>query len=1024
MKKYFSKSLFIITEVLLTLSMILCIAVTVYAVPEEYFFEELSFDSNNGFKTVDNRFLVSEEFYSNSGIWIYYGEGDSYVSGVIIKPDGENLASFDLIDMEFGPNEGIEETGLVNIEIEAILNTGSSMTRSVTGDLSSIESDTLTEMGMDMSPFDNVTQLSFSIGTLESDVDVWDILFESITIDDENAPPEMVVRGNGSIIVDGDTSPRAGDSTDFGSSDIATGSVTKTFSIRNTGSGRLTLTAASPHVVLTGDSSDFSLFTAPAGVIAAGASTIFTIRFNPVTTGTRIASVNIANDDADENPYNFNIRGTGYEKAKVLNLTSTIADNTYGGGDVIDITVEFDKEVTINGTPQLALETGATDAVASYISGSGTDTLTFRYNVASFHRNPDLSYKGTDALLLNGGAIRDSDGYDALLVLPGVGDLGSLSYNKNLYIITPGFSITESGSGTVVGESGLTDTFTVVLTAQPDSDVVINISCDDLTETVVDLSVLTFTRNTWNTAQTVTVMGINDSGDDGNISSTINLSVDDGASDDNFDNLSDKMITVITEDNDSAGFVIDETSENTIVNESGTEDTFSVVLTAQPVSDVVINIVSGDVSEAIANSSGLTFTNDNWDIAQIVTIIGIDDRVFDGMQSSIITLSVNDGASDNSFDLLEDQTVDVTTTDDDVDTDNDGMSDDWENTHGLDPNSPDDEEADNDGDGLSNHDEYQYDTNPNEEDSDGDGLSDQWEIENGYDPTITDSDANETDDGEEDPDNDGVNNIFEELLGMEPDNIDSDGNGIEDGDEDPDGDGIKTIEEIDRGLNPGVNELPTVVIAQPEQTINENVEVTIDGSGSSDVDDGVSTYLWTQITGLDTIITIINADKAVATFISPQVDQGGESFEFNLTVKDSADQRSSSTCIVNVTWSNMPPVANAGEDQEVNAGDMVQLDCSASIDSDGEIVSYFWEQIDGTEVEAFDSTSVNPFFTAPYTENDEMLVFRLTITDQEGLESMDLIEIKVLNLSVGGTAENSGSDSSGGGLSCFIKSAE
>jgi len=43
--------------------------------------------------------------------------------------------------------------------------------------------------------------------------------------------------------------------------------------------------------------------------------------------------------------------------------------------------VTFSEAVTVTGTPQLTLETGATDRVVNYVSGSGTNTLTFNYTV-------------------------------------------------------------------------------------------------------------------------------------------------------------------------------------------------------------------------------------------------------------------------------------------------------------------------------------------------------------------------------------------------------------------------------------------------------------------------------------------------------------------------------------------------------------------------------------------------------------------------------------------------------------------
>ena len=102
------------------------------------------------------------------------------------------------------------------------------------------------------------------------------------------------------------------------------------------------------------------------------------------------------------------------------------------------------------------------------------------------------------------------------------------------------------------------------------------------------------------------------------------------------------------------------------VSESGSTETFTVVLDSQPASDVVIGVVSGDSGEATVSPSGvsaLTFTSLNWSTAQTVTVTGVADGLDDGNQDATLTLSVKDDASDNAFDSLADQTVTATVAD-------------------------------------------------------------------------------------------------------------------------------------------------------------------------------------------------------------------------------------------------------------------------------------------------------------------------------------------------------------------------
>jgi len=82
----------------------------------------------------------------------------------------------------------------------------------------------------------------------------------------------------------------------------------------------------------------------------------------------------------------------------VTSVSSTAANGTYKVGDVIPITVTFSANVTVTGTPQIILETGSTDVVVDYTSGSGTSTLTFNYTVAAGHNSSDLDFLGTGSL--------------------------------------------------------------------------------------------------------------------------------------------------------------------------------------------------------------------------------------------------------------------------------------------------------------------------------------------------------------------------------------------------------------------------------------------------------------------------------------------------------------------------------------------------------------------------------------------------------------------------------------------------
>ena len=228
-----------------------------------------------------------------------------------------------------------------------------------------------------------------------------------------------------------------------------------------------------------------------------------------------------------------------------------------------------------------------------------------------------------------------------------------------------GITITATGGSTAVSETGTTDTFTVVLNTLPTSSVVIDISSADGTETSISLSTLTFTTGDWNTAQTVTVTGVDDDLDDGNQASNVLVDVNNGStSDGNYSGLATINVGVTTTDDDTSNFTITETA-GTSVAESGTTDTFTVVLNAQPTGNVAFAISSDDTGEATVTSS-LTFTTGDWNTAQTVTVTGVNDSEDDGNQTPAVTVAINTGSTNDSiYDAVADQTVSVTVTDDD-----------------------------------------------------------------------------------------------------------------------------------------------------------------------------------------------------------------------------------------------------------------------------------------------------------------------------------------------------------------------
>jgi alpha-tubulin suppressor-like RCC1 family protein len=201
---------------------------------------------------------------------------------------------------------------------------------------------------------------------------------------------------------------------------------------------------------------------------------------------------------------------------------------------------------------------------------------------------------------------------------------------------------------------------------------------------------------------------------------------------------------------------------------------------------------------------------------------------------------------------------------------------------------------------------------------------------------------------------------------------------------------------------------PPVANTGPDQTVAEKTMVTLDASNSSDPDNDIVSYAWEQTGG--TQVILLDPSAVTTTFQAPEVDQGGEALTFKLTVTDSTGLTSIATCIVNVTWLNEPPTANAGPDQTVAEGITVTLDASGSTDPDDGIASYGWEQTEGPAVTLSDASAMQPQFTAPNVgPTGAALKFELTVTDNGGLKSTATCIVNVTWLNEPPTA-NAGPD--------------
>ena len=206
---------------------------------------------------------------------------------------------------------------------------------------------------------------------------------------------------------------------------------------------------------------------------------------------------------------------------------------------------------------------------------------------------------------------------------------------------------------------------------------------------------------------------------------------------------------------------------------------------------------------------------------------------------------------------------------------------------------------------------------------------------------------------------------------------------------------------------PGPDNYIPVADAGPDRVVRPGAKVKLDGRNSITRRSGGLNYSWARTGGTPgASVALKRANRKRPKFVADRLVAGDDDVIhiFTLTVRDTSGTAATDTVTITVDApeiQNFPPVANAGQDQRVASGVVVQLDGRNSSDNEGEIASWSWRRTGGTFGKSVIMTNANtarPRFIAdilPAGADDVVHVFTLTVTDHDGAVDTDWVWVRV-----------------------------
>lgn len=197
-----------------------------------------------------------------------------------------------------------------------------------------------------------------------------------------------------------------------------------------------------------------------------------------------------------------------------------------------------------------------------------------------------------------------------------------------------------------------------------------------------------------------------------------------------------------------------------------------------------------------------------------------------------------------------------------------------------------------------------------------------------------------------------------------------------------------------------VNTVPEANAGE-DQIVKAGSPITLDGSGSSDLDGEDLSFEWTQLVDGKQVPLSYDASPNPSpnshfTFTPEISGDVGTSATYYLTVNDGLVDSAADSVTITISTENNNPIADAGIDRVVKAEKPFKLRGRGSSDPDGDTLTYFWTQVDGRNTNITRKRRAVARSVAPNAGgNRKKLTYELRVTDSKGGTSTDQVSIRV-----------------------------